>query len=431
MDYLAAAGRLTAWGQSLKVKGLARFAHHRKDDGTGLTGPNGYSRFTAGEIAAHIRQSKGSLDKELSDAVLLWNWLPKTMAAMEAGIIDLPRATAIAQGAYGLPDDVLAAYEEKVLPGAENILRESLQARIRRAREKLHPESITVRHERQMEGRGVSFFPQDDGMAELYVRTSADTALLIYNVLQAHAKNLKTADETRTLAQLRADVLADLLLDTPEHAYQSGRTTLADGTGGDEVCGSCGRGPGPITVGGNITASVAVTIPLATAAGISIEPGYLAGYGPIPPETARNLAALAKSWLPVLIDERGEAVAIAKEMRHPPEWLKRMIRLRDETCRGPGCIINSRHCEIDHTVAWADGGKTELINLAPYCKPDHISKHEGGWHTTQEENGVLRHQGKSGHTYTSYPDGTWIRHGVQPPPEPPPDPFAEPTPPPF
>jgi len=431
LDFLAAAGKVTAWGQSMRVKGLARFAHHRKDDGTGVTGSNGYSRFTVGEIAPHIHQSKGTLSRELSEAVQLWNWLPRTMAALEAGIIDLPRATAIAYGTHGLPDNVLSAYEEKVLPGAEHILKESVQDRVRRAREELHPESLTVRHERQMEGRGVSFFPQDDGMAELYIRTSADRALLIYNRLQAHAKNLKTADETRTMAQLRADVLAALLLETPEHAYQPEGATTAEGTGGNEACGSCGRGPGLMSVGGNITASVAVTIPLATAAGISYEPGHLAGYGPIPPETARNLAALAKTWLPVLIDEGGEAVAVAKEMRHPPEWLKRMVRLRDETCRGPGCIIHSKHCEIDHTIAWEDGGKTELTNLAPYCKPDHISKHNGGWRTTQEEDGVLRHQGKSGHAYTSYPDGTWIRHGVQPPPEPPPDPFIESTPPPF
>jgi hypothetical protein len=140
---------------------------------------------------------------------------------------------------------------------------------------------------------------------------------------------------------------------------------------------------------------------------------------------------LAKTWLPVLVDEGGEAVAVAKEMRHPPEWLKRMVRIRDESCRGPGCLVNSRHCELDHTIAWEAGGKTELANLAPYCKPDHIAKHEGGWRTRQEDKGVLRHQGKSGHAYISYPDGTWIRLGVQPPPEPPPDPFPDSTPPPF
>lgn len=446
LDYLAATGRVTAWAQALKVRGMARFAEHRAEDGTGVTGHEGHSRFAAGEIAPHIHQSKRSVSKELADAVQLWNWLPGTVTAMESGTIDLPRATAIAHGARGLPDDLLPVYEANVLPGAENITKESLQNRIRRVRNDLHPESLTVRHAREMEGRGVSFFPQEDGMAELYIRTSADKALLIYDLLQTHAKSLKTAGETRTLGQLRADVLADLLLETPGHAFRTATDTgtgglstsslspgglSAGGLGTGGACGSCGRGPGPVTTGGNITASVAVTISLATAAGISTEPGHLAGYGPVPPETARNIAALAKSWLPVLIDESGEAVAVAKEMRHPPEWLKRLVRLRDESCRGPGCLAHSRHCELDHTVAWEAGGKTELGNLAPYCKPDHIAKHEGGWRTTQEDKGVLRHQGKSGHTYISYPDGTWIRLGVQPPPEPPPDPFADPTPPPF
>ncbi|WP_336714510.1 HNH endonuclease signature motif containing protein [Arthrobacter sp. USHLN218] len=451
LDYLAAVGRVTAWAQGMKVRGMARFAQHRAEDGTGMTGHEGYSRFAAGEIAPHIHQSKRSVSKELADAVQLWNWLPGTVAAMESGTIDLPRAAAIAHGARGLPDDLLPVYEANVLPGAENILKESLQGRIRGVRNDLHPESLTVRHQREMKGRGVSFFPQEDGMAELYIRTSADKALLIYNLLQTHAKALNTAEETRTLGQLRADVLADLLLETPGHSFQTASATGPGGLSTDSLstdslstgglstgrlstggaCGSCGRGPGPVTDGGNITASVAVTIPLATAAGISTEPGHLAGYGPIPPETARNIAALAKTWLPVLVDESGEAVAVAKEMRHPPEWLKRMVRLRDESCRGPGCLVHSKHCELDHTIAWEAGGKTELANLAPYCKPDHIAKHEGGWRTTQEDKGVLRHQGKSGHAYISYPDGTWIRLGVQPPPEPPPDPFADPTPPPF
>jgi hypothetical protein len=40
-------------------------------------------------------------------------------------------------------------------------------------------------------------------------------------------------------------------------------------------------------------------------------------------------------------------------------------------------------CEIDHTIAWEDGGSTALENLAPICKGHHIVKHHGGWRVSQ------------------------------------------------
>ncbi|MGF9662149.1 HNH endonuclease signature motif containing protein, partial [Arthrobacter crystallopoietes] len=134
------------------------------------------------------------------------------------------------------------------------------------------------------------------------------------------------------------------------------------------------------------------------------------------PGMARRIAGLAKTWLPVITDEHDKAVIVAREMRHPPEWLKRHVRLRDGTCRGLGCRTHWKHCELDHTLAWEHGGKTELANLALRCKPDHLSKHNDGWHTTQEPHGVIRHQTRTGQTYTSYPDGSWVSHGIKPPP---------------
>ncbi|EMY33985.1 hypothetical protein D477_012106, partial [Arthrobacter crystallopoietes BAB-32] len=81
--------------------------------------------------------------------------------------------------------------------------------------------------------------------------------------------------------------------------------------------------------------------------------------------------------------------------------------------------------------AWEHGGKTELNNLILRCRPDHLAKHGDGGRVWQDDNGVTHHQTRTGQAYTSYPDGSWINHGVQPPPPPPPDPFDNPEPPPF
>ncbi|WP_264797326.1 DUF222 domain-containing protein [Arthrobacter mangrovi] len=497
LEYLAAVEKVTASWQAARVRGLDEFASRRTEPGSLLMGPEGHDRGTVRELAAHLHQSQKTLHTDLADAVQLCAHFPATLEAMDEGRVDLGRATAIVRGSRDLPAAVLPEYEALVLPGAEHVVRETVQDRARAARHRLHPQTLDERHTTAMEHRGVWFRPQDDGMAELTVQTGADTAMSVYNLVQEHAKHLKTLDgETRTLAQLRADVFTDLCLQPRVPAPVgsgaaaanggiqlpgsegsgnapfggSGLGALGDAAGaafgpaasdagsgpfngqgaafgltadtatagqdGGSATGNgmaAGRGAGAVSEvwgGGNVKAFVAVTIPLATAAG-GDEPGELAGYGPIPPDMARRIAGLAKSWLPVITDEHNQAVIVAREMRHPPEWLKREIRLRDQTCRGLGCRTHWKHCELDHTLAWEHGGKTELDNLALRCKPDHLAKHNDDWHITQEPHGVIRHQTRTGQTYTSYPDGSWINNGLQPPPPPPPDPYNDTTPPPF
>ncbi|WP_262106698.1 HNH endonuclease signature motif containing protein [Arthrobacter sp. Marseille-P9274] len=510
LEYLAAVEKATAWLQSLRVVGLGEFAGRRTEPGSPLMGPEGYEQGTVKELSAHLHQSRNTLAPQLADAVQLCGHFPGTVAAMGEGRVDLGRASAIVRGSRDLPAAVLAEYEAQVLPGAEHVVRETVQDRARTARQRLHPQTLDERHTRAMEHRGLWFRPQEDGMAELSVHTGADTAMAVYNLVQEHAQHLKTLDgETRTLAQLRADVFTGLAGETGEHgpvdsssrcfapvngngngnrngmgsgtafgatvlppaggngagtdtltgvmdgrcgaaagdgtpgAAQAGGGAAGDGTPGAAQAGHVAAGAaaagdgvaggacaGEVWGGGNVKSFVAVTIPLATAAG-GDEPGELAGYGPIPPAMARRIAGLAKTWLPVITDEHDKAVMVAREMRHPPEWLKRHVRLRDGTCRGLGCRTQWKHCELDHTLAWEHGGKTELDNLALRCKPDHLSKHNDGWHTTQEPHGVIRHQTRTGQTYTSYPDGSWVSHGIKPPPPPPPDPFNDTTPPPF
>ncbi|WP_346764124.1 HNH endonuclease signature motif containing protein [Arthrobacter crystallopoietes] len=285
-------------------------------------------------------------------------------------------------------------------------------------RERLHPETLTVRHERADRSRNAGLVPQDDGMAEVWFRCAADKAVMVFNLVQALAKKLQGPEEARTLPQLRADVITDLLLNNP------GTRTGGCTCNGSTATGTCaGTGTG---AGAGITASVAVTLSLETAAGLSEEPGELAGYGPIPPDMARNLAGLAKSWLLVLTDEYRTAVAAAKDLRHPPEWLKRLVRLRDGHCSGPGCRVEARFCEVDHTIAWEDGGKTVLGNLKALCKPEHIAKHADGWTVTQYPDGSTTWKSRTGHEWTSTPENSW---SIRPPTEPPPPDLY--TPPPF
>ncbi|NMR28526.1 HNH endonuclease signature motif containing protein [Crystallibacter degradans] len=434
IDYLQASAKTVAWLQSGRVKALNRFTELRPAEGAETGNAHGFSSCAATEIAAALAQPRGAAQKDLAEAAQLCGHLPATVEAMAAGTLDLPRVTAIARGSADLPENLLPAFEAGVLPKAGEITVESVRARARKARERLHPESLTVRHEKANQSRNVGLVPQDDGMAEVWFRCSADKAVMVFNLVQALAKKLQGPEETRTLPQLRADVITDLLVNNPGACNGTGNTTgTCTGAGtcnsstATSTCnGSC-KGTGTGTgAGAGVTASVAVTLSLETAARLSEEPGELAGYGPIPPEMARNLAGLAKSWLLVLTDEYRNAIAAAKDLRHPSEWLKRLVRLRDGHCSGPGCRVEAKFCEVDHTIAWEDGGKTVLENLKAACKPDHRAKHKGGWKVTQHPDGSTTWKSRTGHEWTSTPENSW---SIRPPTEPPPPDLY--TPPPF
>src|SRR5690606_4369138 len=63
----------------------------------------------------------------------------------------------------------------------------------------------------------------------------------------------------------------------------------------------------------------------------------------------------------------------------PSADLARRIRLRDGTCRHPGCAIPAEACDLDHVVPFdhADperGGHTTEANLAAMCRRHHRFK---------------------------------------------------------
>ena len=63
-------------------------------------------------------------------------------------------------------------------------------------------------------------------------------------------------------------------------------------------------------------------------------------------------------------------------------------------------------CEIDHTLAWEDGGTTSLDNLAPICRGHHRVKHHGGWQVRQVpgSGGALEWTSPAGRRYVVEPE---------------------------
>ncbi|MBP9086770.1 MAG: HNH endonuclease [Kofleriaceae bacterium] len=77
------------------------------------------------------------------------------------------------------------------------------------------------------------------------------------------------------------------------------------------------------------------------------------------------------------VDLHGQPLSIGRKTRTIPAAINRALRLRDRTCRFPGCT-HSRYVDGHHIKHWANGGKTELANLMLLCSTHHTLLHEGG-----------------------------------------------------
>lgn len=347
------------------------------------------------EIGTALRIPAATAQALVEASKALTHTLPGTMNALSTGAISYRHAETIVDEAWSLPasDDAsedastVEAFEEAVLPFAGRLTVSKFRAKARKLRERTHPQSIEARRVKAAGDRSITFTPARDGMAWLSLYLEAPKALAIHNWVTETAISLQGPEENRTLTQLRADVAADFLLETGQTAQ------------GDQ--------------NGRIRPTVMVTVPVLTLLGRSEEPACLDGYGPIDAATARELAGQAPSFTRLLTHpETGAVLSIGKQQYSVPKDMRRWLRVRDGTCRFPGCNRNAKHSDIDHTTAWAEDGQTRTDNLAHLCPKHHKLKHESGWSVSQVDDGVLVWVSPSGHRYSTEPE-TRIRGGTR------------------
>lgn len=132
-----------------------------------------------------------------------------------------------------------------------------------------------------------------------------------------------------------------------------------------------------------------VTVPLSALIGTGAEPGDLSGYGPIPAEVARALAADGV-WRRLVTDPTsGTVLDVGTTTYAPSQGLRDHIMVRDRECQAPGCHQAAWRCEIDHTDEFPHGA-TAHHNLGVLCKHHHMVKHHSKWQVVQLVPGVFQ-----------------------------------------
>jgi hypothetical protein len=331
------------------------------------------------ELAPLLRVSPMAASRLVDESRALASTLPLTLEALGNGDITYAHAAVVVDQAESLPTATHGEFESVALKRAGNLSGPRFKEHARRLRERLHPESVTVRRRIAAEGRHVRVEPARDGMAWFGAYIPAEAAIAADDRLDQLAAAIRNPDDPRTFAQLRADVFCELLI--------SGESSRDD-TG-------LPRG---------IQARVLVAVPVLNLLGETDEPATMEGYGPISDDVARLLAAKAPSFIRILTHpETGAVLSVGRDRYVVPADLRLWARLRDEFCRGLGCGRRAATCDVDHGHAWADGGGTDYDNVAHLCRGDHTRKHRLGWQMEHLPGGTIRWTSPFGRTYLTEP----------------------------
>ncbi|WP_245534573.1 HNH endonuclease signature motif containing protein [Sanguibacter keddieii] len=369
-------------------------ARGRGEEAASLTDQRSAERWLVSEVACALQLPEGSASALVADSQALVHEHPATMAALSQGEVSYRHAEAVLGATVGLDETSRLELDVLLSERARTTTVAALKRVARRERERRDSRPLVERHQVATVERHVELRPCQDGMAWLHQYLPAVQATAIFNRLTDIAMAVQGPDEPRTLAQLRADASVDLLLDDDARtALTAATVTGADGNSEDRAVAASEAAPhyageptqsiagvaDRVSLGG-IKPQVAVTIPVMTLLGHSDEPGELAGHGPIDAHTARRLAAQAPSFLRILTHpETGTVLSVGRDRYAVPADLKTWLRIRDETCRFPGCSRRAQRCDIDHVKDWAHGGTTDHHNLIHLCRHHHRLKHTTAW----------------------------------------------------
>ena len=317
----------------------------------------------ATELGLALSVAESTAQTYVHEATETMRRLPATFAVLDAGMISAVKVAVIRSGVEPLADEqVVAAVEWAVLRKAPTQTVPQLRESCARAVIRCDPRGVDARHRERTRQRRMRRRHLEDGMAGLWVESSAQDISTIWEACTALGQVSRIPGDDRNLDQLRVDALSDVCA----HILDTGTW---DGT---RLPDQQGRRP-----------HVQVVVPYEAFFG---EPagGDLAGYGPIGGAQAMDIA-VDGTLQRLISDPLDNTLIDAGRTRYtPPENLRRFVLARDRTCVVPGCRQPAHRCEVDHVRPYrpghSDGGRTDIDNLATLCRHHHRAKDAGRHH---------------------------------------------------
>jgi hypothetical protein len=337
----------------------------------------------AAQVAAALNCSIGMGSSYLRYALALRDRLPLVGRLFQAGGIDYRAFQTIVFRTDLITDTEVLARVDTVLAARlsryASLTRGRLAAEVDRVVATVDRDAVR-RAKEAIRDRFVDVVTDETGIAFVTGTVLAAAGRALDLRLDELAKTVCDADP-RSREQRRADALG---------ALTAGVDRLVCGCG-STACDAAAR-----VSKNNVV--IHVVAEQASVDGSGSTPGVVLGAEGL--ITAEMVAELAKSaHLQPLIPPADEP-----EPRYiPSAKLAAFVRSRDVTCRAPGCDHPAFDCDVDHTIAYHDGGWTHASNLKALCRKHHLLKTFGGWGDKQLPDGTVIWLLPDGHTYVTMP----------------------------
>jgi hypothetical protein len=237
-------------------------------------------------------------------------------------------------------------------------------------------------------------------MGSLTLVAPGDVVAAVLDRLDTAARARRGAGDRRSLDQLRCDLAGHALLGGPFDDQGSSATVDAPATAW-------------------------LVVPFEVATGESDAACELPGHGWVTARHARDIMTRPGSvWRTLPVDIRtGRALSAPTDSYRPTREMVDHVRAVDGVCRGPGCEVLARRCDLDHEVPWPTGA-TEVGNLRAKERFHHNVKTAGIWRSEPVEEDGLEWTTAAGRRHVTRPkDWRASLRDVEPEADPDPPPF--------
>jgi hypothetical protein len=341
----------------------------------------------AAEVSAVQNISHARAVGQVQFACALWHRLPRVARLFCSGVVDFRMVSTIIGRTENVDDAAMPELDEAIARHCQKWMKLSgskLRDRVDLWVAKFDPAGVRV-PPKVKDNRYVDIDPASAGTAAISGYLNAADGAALDQRLDALAATVCEHDP-RTKEQRRADATGPLA---------RGEATLACQCGSDECPAKAERATADAAV-------IHVLAEQATVDGTSDHPGYLPGFGILPAESVRELAATAQ-LKPLRVPS-----GTPDPGYRPSVVTRQFVAWRDLTCRWPGCDRPVDKCDVDHTVPYP-AGLTHASDLKHYCRIHHLIKTfyggSGGWTDQQMPDGTVILTAPTGHTYTTEAHG--------------------------
>jgi hypothetical protein len=408
IDVIAALEKLKAAVAAAQLQVVADFATEEEASKRAMGFEARYARRGIPEqVGLATKTSPSSAARQVSRAKALSEQLPETFTLFRRGEVSEWAVNHVVKETSHLGGEDRRLVDKRAAGQLPKLSPRQAGALARKLAIEVDPAGAVKRASNARQDRRVGVRPAPDTMAVLSALVPCEQGVAAYASLRRHAEAAVAAGDGRSLNQLMADTLVQRL---------TGQAT-AD----------------------SVSAEIGLVMTDSTLFGRSDEPADLTGYGPIPAQTARNIAdqntnsqpghagahsdnghhgdgracnsdpaeaERARIWVRRLSTDpvTGVVVDCDPRRRRFDGVLARLLTYRDGgRCRTPYCDAPIRH--IDHIRSYAAGGPTTSVNGRGTCQRCNIIREMPGWkvQVIDEARHIVETTTPTGHRYRSSP----------------------------